>query len=180
MNGIHGLTAALGFGIWLVASAAQGATAVATVNAVDENGVGAELGTLKLSDTKSGLAIRPHLRNLPPGEHGMHVHVNPSCAAGMKDGKPVAALAAGGHLDPANTGMHKGPHAEGGHLGDVPVLTVGPDGRASKTVVAPHLKVADVIGHSIVIHAGGDNYSDQPLPLGGGGARIACGVVTAK
>jgi Cu-Zn family superoxide dismutase len=28
-----------------------------------------------------------------------------------------------------------------------------------------------------MIHAGGDNYSDQPVPLGGGGARIACGVV---
>ncbi|MBF9200908.1 superoxide dismutase, partial [Acinetobacter baumannii] len=23
----------------------------------------------------------------------------------------------------------------------------------------------------------GDNYSDSPLPLGGGGARIACGVI---
>jgi len=27
-----------------------------------------------------------------------------------------------------------------------------------------------------MIHAGGDNYSDQPEPLGGGGGRIACGV----
>jgi Cu-Zn family superoxide dismutase len=42
-------------------------------------------------------------------------------------------------------------------------------------VVAPHLTVDDVLGHSIMIHAGGDNYSDQPAPLGGGGARIACG-----
>jgi superoxide dismutase, Cu-Zn family len=35
--------------------------------------------------------------------------------------------------------------------------------------------VAEVKGRSIMIHAGGDNYSDQPAPLGGG--RIACGVV---
>jgi superoxide dismutase, Cu-Zn family len=28
-----------------------------------------------------------------------------------------------------------------------------------------------------MIHAGGDNYADQPQPLGGGGARIACGVI---
>jgi Cu-Zn family superoxide dismutase len=41
----------------------------------------------------------------------------------------------------------------------------------------PHLTVADVKGRSIMIHGGGDNYSDQPAPLGGGGARIACGVV---
>jgi Cu-Zn family superoxide dismutase len=58
----------------------------------------------------------------------------------------------------------------------MPVLTVDASGKASKSVVAPHLKVADVKGRSIVIHAGGDNYSDQPAPLGGGGARIVCGV----
>jgi Cu-Zn family superoxide dismutase len=28
-----------------------------------------------------------------------------------------------------------------------------------------------------MIHEGGDNYSDEPAPLGGGGARIACGVI---
>jgi Cu-Zn family superoxide dismutase len=31
-----------------------------------------------------------------------------------------------------------------------------------------------------MIHEGGDNYSDQPKPLGGGGARIACGVIPAE
>lgn len=28
-----------------------------------------------------------------------------------------------------------------------------------------------------MIHAGGDNYADQPAPLGGGGPRLACGVI---
>jgi Cu-Zn family superoxide dismutase len=28
-----------------------------------------------------------------------------------------------------------------------------------------------------MLHAGGDNHSDHPAPLGGGGARIACGVI---
>jgi Cu-Zn family superoxide dismutase len=79
-------------------------------------------------------------------------------------------MAAAGHYDPANTGKHLGPHGEG-HKGDLPVLTVDADGRATTDVVAP-----DVKGHSIMIHAGGDSYSDQPAPLGGGGARIACGV----
>ena len=38
----------------------------------------------------------------------------------------------------------------------------------------------DILNVVIVVqrvHAGGDNYSDQPAPLGGGGARIACGVI---
>jgi Cu-Zn family superoxide dismutase len=28
-----------------------------------------------------------------------------------------------------------------------------------------------------MVHAGGDNYADQPAPLGGGGARVACGTI---
>jgi superoxide dismutase, Cu-Zn family len=59
----------------------------------------------------------------------------------------------------------------------MPVLTVGGSGKAKKVVIVPYLTVADVKSRSIMIHAGGDNYSDQPAPLGGGGARIACGVV---
>jgi len=43
-------------------------------------------------------------------------------------------------------------------------------------VLAPRLKMTDVKGHALMVHAGGDNYSDNPEKLGGGGARIACGV----
>jgi Cu-Zn family superoxide dismutase len=59
----------------------------------------------------------------------------------------------------------------------MPVLSVDPAGTANTAVFVPHLKVADATGHAIVIHVGGDNYADQPAPLGGGGARIACGIV---
>jgi Cu-Zn family superoxide dismutase len=37
--------------------------------------------------------------------------------------------------------------------------------------------VSGIRGKALMIHAGGDNYSDRPAPLGGGGARIACGVI---
>lgn len=30
-----------------------------------------------------------------------------------------------------------------------------------------------------MIHAGSDNHADHPQPLGGGGARVACGVIKA-
>jgi len=52
-----------------------------------------------------------------------------------------------------------------------------PTAQQACPVTAPHLKLADLHGHAIVIHAGSDNYADEPKPLGGGGARIACGVV---
>ena len=159
------------------ASAAYAASETITMNAIDANGVGKEIGTLVLSDTQTGLQITPQLVGLPPGDHGFHVHVNPNCGPGPgPNGQPAAGMAAGGHYDPANTGKHLGPHGEG-HKGDMPVLTVDASGKATEAVVVPHLTVADVKGRSIMIHAGGDNYSDQPAPLGGGGARIACGVV---
>ena len=94
----------------------------------------------------------------------------------MKDGKMTPGQAAGGHFDPKKTGKHLGPNGDG-HLGDLPVLVVDKDGKATTPVVASRLKVADLKGHSLMIHAGGDNYSDTPKPLGGGGARVACGVV---
>lgn len=145
---------------------------------IDANGVGPEIGTLTLSDTRGGLRVAPKLKGLPPGPHGFHVHENPNCGPGMKDGKTQAGLAAGGHYDPNATGKHVGPTGSAGHRGDLPVLKVAADGTATEAVHALRLSVNEVRGRSIVIHQGGDNFSDQPLPLGGGGARIACGAVS--
>jgi Cu-Zn family superoxide dismutase len=64
-----------------------------------------------------------------------------------------------------------------GHLGDLPLLNAAADGTAKVTLIAPRVKAADVQGLAIMVHAGGDNYSDSPKPLGGGGDRIACGVI---
>ncbi|WP_337133567.1 superoxide dismutase family protein, partial [Staphylococcus aureus] len=94
------------------------------------------------------------------------------------DGELTAALQAGGHYDPDGAGRHEGPYGEG-HRGDLPVLTVGEDGAASLPVLAPRLDLDEMAGRSLMIHAGGDNYADEPAPLGGGGARLACGVVEA-
>ena len=149
---------------------------VVKVNLVDEHGVGKEIGTVAASDSKYGVILTPQLSYLTPGLHGFHVHDKPDCSHAIKDGKAVSALAAGGHYDPAGTGKHEGPYGNG-HLGDLPALYVAADGKATLPVLAPRLKVADIKGRSLMIHAGGDNYSDSPAALGGGGARVACGVV---
>ena len=66
-----------------------------------------------------------------------------------------------------------------GHLGDLPALYVAADGSASNPVLAPRLKLADIRNRSLMIHPGGDNHADHPAPSGGGGTRIACGVIAA-
>lgn len=144
------------------------------INAVSPEGIGAKIGTITLQDTEQGLSIQSQLSNLPSGFHGFHIHEKGSCAPAEKDGKIVAALAAGGHFNPQQTD-HGTPND--GHMGDLPVLNVDSNGYANSTVIAPRLKLSDVKGLAIMIHAGGDNYSDHPKPLGGGGDRIACGVI---
>jgi len=94
----------------------------------------------------------------------------------QKDGSVAAGIAAGHHNDPAATGKHEGPNGTG-HLGDLPVLAVDERGSATSAVIAIRLKMEDLKGRSLMIHAGGDNYSDLPEKGGGGGARIACGVI---
>jgi Cu-Zn family superoxide dismutase len=160
----------------LAAFTAFAADVEVTMNLVTDQGIGKSIGTITISEGPKGLIFSPKLTGLTPGLHGFHVHQNPDCAAGLKDGKQVPGLAAGGHYDPDATGKHEG-HEGKGHLGDLPALTVGADGTASTAVTASRLKMSDVKGRSLMIHAGGDNYSDQPAPLGGGGARVACGVV---
>jgi superoxide dismutase, Cu-Zn family len=160
----------------LAAARAFAADGVVTMNLVNEQGLGNSIGTITISEGPKGLVFTPKLTNLTPGLHGFHVHQNPDCAAATKDGKLVPGLAAGGHYDPTGSGKHEG--YEGmGHLGDLPALTVSAEGTASTAVTAPRLKMSDVKDRSLMIHAGGDNYSDTPAALGGGGARIACGVV---
>lgn len=149
---------------------------VVQMNLVNEQGVGKSIGTVTISEGPKGLLFTPRLAGLAPGGHGFHVHQNPDCSAGVKDGKQTPGLAAGGHYDPLASGKHEGPQG-GGHLGDLPTLAVNADGKAETAVVAPRLKMVDVKGRSLMVHAGGDNYSDQPAPLGGGGARLACGVI---
>lgn len=143
---------------------------------VTEQGVGAEIGSVKVSESPYGLVFTPDLKGLPPGIHGFHLHQNPSCEAKEKEGKSVPALGAGGHFDPAGTNKHSTPWGDG-HLGDLPALFVNDKGEATTPVLAPRLKLTDLSGRALMVHAGGDNHADHPAALGGGGGRIACGVI---
>lgn len=175
-------TALLTSTLFVAGQACAAASITVDVHQLNDNtathGIGDKIGTITFSDAKEGLEIKPHLTKLKPGGHGFHIHEQPSCDGGEKNKKWEKGLAAGGHFDPAHSEHHLGPTGYG-HLGDLPVLVVNDKGKATLTMTAPRLKVADIEGHSVMIHEGGDNYSDVP-PMGGGGARIACGVIAKK
>ncbi|HXN15856.1 MAG TPA: superoxide dismutase [Cu-Zn] SodC [Usitatibacter sp.] len=150
-----------------------------TMNAIDAKGVGVAIGHVTISAAQQGgVLFTPDLKGLPPGAHGFHVHAFANCGARQKEGRIAPGEMAGGHYDPKKTGKHSGPQGEG-HMGDLPVLKVDGLGAATEPVTASHLTLRRLRNKSLVIHQGGDNYSDMPQPLGGGGARIACGVIQA-
>ena len=153
-----------------IAAVVFGAPAAAQMTVeIYDTAAGAELGTVTLEEEPGGgVRFTPDLDGiLPTGGHGFHLHENSDCGDG--------GLAAGGHYDPENTGVHAGPYGDG-HLGALPRLE-SDGGRVTAAVVAPRLTMDDVFGRALVIHEGGDNYSDVPLPNGGGGPRMACGVI---
>lgn len=166
----------LAAGALVAASTAIAAEITVPLGIAEKQGPGADVGTVRIVETAYGLAFYPTLKGLPPGLHGFHVHENPSCAPSENAGNAVPAGGAGGHLDPAGTKKHGEPWGDG-HLGDLPPLFVAADGSATAPVLGPRLKLADVRRRALMVHAGGDNHADHPAPLGGGGGRIACGVI---
>jgi superoxide dismutase, Cu-Zn family len=146
------------------------ADATVNMNFTAATGSGKAAGTIQVTETKYGLLFTPHLMGLTPGLHGFHVHVKADCSNN--------GMAAGGHFDPSNSGKHMGPYDDSGHLGDLPALYIAADGSATLPVVAPRLlHLSDINNHALMVHSGGDNYSDSPQPLGGGDGRMVCGII---
>ncbi|ENN92381.1 superoxide dismutase family protein [Bartonella bovis] len=149
---------------------ALAASTQVTIYRLEENDVKKSIGKVTIQENEYGLIFIPDLSSLPEGFHGFHVHMYPSCDT--KDG--VIGGAAGGHYDPQNTNKHLGPYNINGHLGDLPMLYVDAQGRATMSVLAPRIKkLIEIRNRSLMIHVGEDTFS----PLGGGGARFACGVI---
>lgn len=161
----------------VIAMPAKAADLTVTMRKATQDGVGETLGTVTITSSDAGAAFKLNLHGLPPGPHGFHVHENANCDPTYLNGVRIPGGAAGGHWDPDETGKHEGPMGEG-HLGDLPVLVAEANGTATQTLTAPRIKDIDKLkGHALIIHIGGDNYSDAPNSGGGGGGRFACGPV---
>lgn len=124
-------------------------------------------GSAAGSASLTGNMLTIDANGLSPGVHGLHLH-----AVGRCDGPDFAS--AGPHWNPTNR-KHGRANPEGPHLGDLPNLVVGADGRGTATLaVEPGLVDAD--GAALVVHALPDD--DRTDPSGNSGARIACAAFT--
>ena len=112
-----------------------------------------------------GVLVTVQVTGLPPGDPGgffaLHIHEGGGCG-----GADFADT--GGHLNPTGA-----PHPA--HAGDLPPL-LDSGGRAYLAVLTDRFTVPELIGRTVVIHGGSDDFRSQPA--GNAGEKIACGVIT--
>jgi Cu-Zn family superoxide dismutase len=138
---------------------------------------GDDAGTATFKETKKGkLKIDLNLKNLPMGDHAVHIHAKPVCDAPDFKG-------AGGHFNP-ETKQHGLLNPLGHHAGDLPQnVTVSGGGTAQVSFTVDYLSIGtgtatDILangGTAIMIHEKADDMKTDPT--GNAGNRIACGVI---
>jgi superoxide dismutase, Cu-Zn family len=139
---------------------------------------GEDAGTATFTQGKNKLSIKLDLKNLPVGQHAVHIHAKPLCEA--PDFKT-----AGGHFNPENK-QHGTLNPLGHHAGDLPQnveIGEGHVGQATFKVdylsldpASPNSIIANG-GTAIVVHEKADDMKTDPT--GNAGNRIACGVITS-
>jgi Cu-Zn family superoxide dismutase len=138
------------------------------------NAQGQKIGTAKILAANEGVKIEVNVSQLPPGNHGIHIHNIGKC-----DGPDFTS--AGPHLNPY-TKKHGKDSPEGPHAGDLLNIEVNADGTAKATLLDKMVTLRDGPnsifhdgGTAIMIHAKEDDYKTDPA--GNSGLRIACGVI---
>ena len=132
------------------------------------NNGGVGVGVVEVVELRRGVLLRVKVRGLRAGAHGLHLHKVGDCSdhGGFKK--------SGGHISLGGE-QHGFANGEGHHIGDLPNLLVGRDGRAQVELYVDALTLEvlrDQDGSALVIHAKLDDHKSQPI--GGSGARIAC------
>lgn len=155
---------------------------------------GKTVGLLRILGGNSDRArIMVAVRDLPPGQHGFHIHSQGVCDPTATDPKTKSPFqSAGPHFDLDS-------HSHPSHSGDLPDLMVGEDGTGRASVMTDRFQVQQLFdqdGSAIIVHTLPDNHANIPdrykneqgepgpdaetLKTGDSGGRIACGVITRR
>ena len=142
-----------------------------------KDGQGNSIGTAMLTqiNKKGGVRIKLNVKNLAPGQHGIHFHQMAKC-----EGPDFAS--AGPHFNP-DSKMHGLKNPKGPHAGDMLNFTVSAKGTSKQTLTDMHVVLGDGPnglfsngGTSLVVHEKADDMKTDPS--GNSGGRIACGTIS--
>jgi Cu-Zn family superoxide dismutase len=163
-------------------AAPAGATASVRVDvkAADGRNFGVATISVGTQARSSGVVVHLELKGLPPGWHGMHFHNKADCSA-------ADLTSAGPHVHTVEPVVHGFLSANANDWGDLPNIYAAADGSVNADVFSPYVLLGaaggdsrpaleDADGSALIIHASPDDYHTQPI--GGAGARIACGLIT--
>ncbi len=147
-----------------------------------KNVQGEDVGTATLTPRGKGIQIALDLKNLPAGEHAIHIHQSAKCEADPAVPKD-AFKTAGAHFNPENK-QHGLKNPKGPHAGDMPNFTVATNGTAKSKIVDSRVTLAEGApnsvfangGTALVIHANADDMKTDPA--GNAGDRVACGTIS--
>ena len=141
-------------------------------------------GTATFKEMKHGdgnvLMVHVIASGLKPGLHGVHLHAVGKCEPPF--------TSAGGHFDPGPAGNTDPDANHPYHLGDIPNLKVGADGKGELNALTTRALLSDgpttlldADGSAIIIHGNPDQgITGEPKSGVSGGPRVACGVIQAK
>jgi Cu-Zn family superoxide dismutase len=163
------------------ASPASGAAVVRAHADIKGEGI---TGTADFVETQQGTGkivnVTVTVSGLKPGMHGVHLHAVGKCTPDF--------AAAGGHFDPGPAGNADPDANHPFHMGDVPQLTAGANGKATMKAATTRvtlsdgpLSLFDADGSAIIIHGNPDQGITGESKSGvSGGPRVACGVIEKK
>lgn len=138
-------------------------------------------GRAQLVEGQQGMGtlvqIQMLVTGLKPGKHGVHLHAVGKCTPDF--------TAAGGHFDPGPAGNTDPDANHPFHMGDLPNIEVGANGRGTMKAVTSRvtlsegpLSLFDADGTAIIIHGNQDQMTTGETKSGvSGGPRVACGVI---
>ena len=120
-------------------------------------------GIVRFYQKDAGVIVEAEIHGLPKTENGFfafHIHEGDSCIGA---GFPYT----GGHFNPGREAHPK-------HAGDLPPL-LSDHGRAYMKVLTDRFSITEIIGKTVIIHSGPDDFQTQPS--GNAGSTIACGEI---
>lgn len=131
-------------------------------------------GTVHIHEIASNgpLSFEVSIQGLSPGNHGFHLH-----NSGNELHAPTSLCA---HFNPTGA-PHRGLNDPNGHYGDFGNIIVDDDGRCEMTIIARYVRMQDILGRSLIVHADEDDlglgpYEDSKT-TGHSGKRVLWGIV---